>query len=171
MTKIEFIKKYYGYAKQAETVYKVPALFVLAQSAVETAWGEKAPGNMMFGIKDTDGINGNEQLITTTEFSKNPNANFKNIISKVWSDKYKQWKYTIKSYFRKYNTPKDSFVDHILFFLTNARYKDNWEKCGLDPYKWADEVAADGYATGPSYASLIKQIIKSLEQVVKDLGL
>ena len=36
---------------------------------------------MFFGVKDTDGINGNEQLITTTEYSRRNDLKFPEVIS------------------------------------------------------------------------------------------
>lgn len=169
MTPIEFCKKYYKDAKKSELETKVPTLFTLAQCAVETGWGAHAPGNMMFGIKDTDGINGNEQLITTTEYLKNPDAKFPVILSKVLDPIKKLYKYTVKTYFRKYNTPEESFTDHGKFFLKNARYHDNFLKCGNNPYCFADEVAKDGYATGPNYAQTLKLIILKIEPICKNL--
>lgn len=171
MTKIEFVKKYYAFAKQAEVENKVPTIFTLAQCAVETAWGAEAPGNMMFGIKDTDGVNGNEQLITTTEYLSNPNAKFPVIISKTWMAAKNKWKYIVKTYFRKYNSPKDSFIDHGKFFIENKRYADNFVKCGTDWRCFAKEVALDGYATGTNYASLLLSIGDGIEKIVKDLKL
>ena len=162
----DFVTKYYNDAKACELSTRIPALFTLAQCALETGWAEHAPGNMMFGIKDTDGVNGNEQLITTTEYSRKDTLSFPQIISKVFNPVTKYWKYTVKDYFRKYNSAKESFEDHAKFFMTNARYKDNFSKCGNDPYKWADEVSADGYATGPNYAAQLKAIIKMLESYV-----
>ena len=171
MTRTDFVKKYYTFAKEAETSTKVPAIFILAQCALETGWAEKAPGNMMFGIKDTDGINGNEQLITTTEYLKNPNAKFPVIISKVFIPAKKLYKYVVKTWFRKYNSPKESFEDHGRFFIDNKRYHDNFGTCKLDWKCWCIEVAADGYATGTDYANLLIQIGIGIEKTIKDLKL
>lgn len=162
----DFVKKYLNDARNCEITTHIPALFTLAQCALETGWAEHAPGNMMFGIKDTDGVNGNEQLITTTEYSKRPDLKFPQIITKIFNPVTKLYKYTVKDWFRKYNSAQESFEDHAKFFMTNARYKDNFAKCGNDPYKWADEVAADGYATGPEYATQLKQIIKMLKSYI-----
>lgn len=164
MNKSEFVKKYYPYAKEAELKTNVPAIFILAQAALETGWGKNTPGNMMFGIKDTDGVNGNEQLITTTEYLKNPDAKFPVIISKIFLPVKKLYKYIVKTWFRKYNTPKESFEDHGNFFLQNKRYKDNFGKCKDDWKCWCKEVADDGYATGTNYAKLLLQIGASIEK-------
>lgn len=169
MTPEEFCKTYYKHAKACEKRTNVPALFTLAQAAVETGWGKHAPGNMMFGIKDTDGINGNEQLITTTEYLKNPDAKFPVILAKVFDPVKKLYKYTVKTYFRKYDSPEESFVDHGKFFLQNSRYHDNFAKCGNNPFCFADEVAADGYATGPNYARTLKLIILKIQPICEKL--
>ena len=80
MTSIDFVKTYLPFALQTQAKTGIHAYFVLAQAALESGWGKKAPGNMFFGVKDTDGVNGNEQLLTTTEFSKSPNLKFPQII-------------------------------------------------------------------------------------------
>ena len=167
MTKKEFVKAYYPFAKQTQDKTGIPALAILAQAAVESAWGKVAPGNMFFGVKDTDGVNGNEQLLTTTEYSKSANAKFPRIISvkPVIRNGSKWFKYTIKDYFRKYNTPEESFTDHANFFLKNKRYakavllRDN-------PYQFIEAVAKAGYATDPNYSNLIKSIAKDLEKLI-----
>lgn len=163
----EFVLKYYSFAKSAELKTGVPCEFILAQAALETGWGAHSPGNMMFGVKDTDGINGNEQLITTTEYSKKDNLKFPVIISKVFNPVTKLYKYIVKNYFRKYDTPEESFVDHAELFVKTARYADNFIKCGKDPYKWCDEVAKDGYATDPNYARKLRDITKMIMAYIK----
>jgi flagellar protein FlgJ len=81
MTPKEFTLKYYPFAFQIQKDYGINAIAILAQCAVETGWGKTVVGNMMFGVKDSDGINGNEQLLTTFEYLSHPNAKFPVIIS------------------------------------------------------------------------------------------
>jgi len=169
LTPVEFCKRYYKSAKDSEKITKVPALFTLAQAAVETGWNAHAPGNMMFGIKDTDGINGNEQLITTTEYLKSADAKFPVILSKVFDPIKKLYKYTVKTYFRKYATPEESFTDHGKFFIRNTRYAKTFLVCKDNPFCFADEVAKAGYATGPNYAQTLKLIILKIEPICKNL--
>lgn len=165
MTSKDFTAAYFDFAKECESKTGISALLILAQAALESGWGRYAPGNMFFGIKDTDGINGNEQLVTTTEYSRRADLKFPQVISVTPTvmNGVKMFKYKVKDYFRKYDTPADSFTDHANFFLTNKRYN----KALLvksDPYKFADEIAAAGYATAPDYAKLLKSIIKSIEK-------
>lgn len=167
MTKAQFVKAYYPFAKQTQDKTGIHALVILAQAAVESGWGKVAPGNMFFGVKDTDGINGNEQLLTTTEYSRSATAKFPRIISvkPVMRQGSKWFKYTIKDYFRKYNTPEECFTDHAQFFLKNKRYakallvKD-------DPYQFIDAIAKARYATAPDYATLVKEVAKELEKLI-----
>ncbi len=170
MTPIDFTKRYWKDAKDSEIKTQVPALFTLSQAALESGWGEHAPGNMFFGIKDTDGINGNEQLITTTEYLKNPDAKFPRIISKVLDPIKGLYKYTVQTYFRKYNTAEESFEDHAKFFIQNARYHNSFSICKNNPYCFAEEVSKAGYATGPNYASTLKLIILKIETIAKNEG-
>lgn len=167
MTKKEFIKAYYPFAKQTQDKTGIHALVILAQAAVESGWGKVAPGNMFFGVKDTDGINGNEQLLTTTEYSRSATEKFPRIISvkPVIRNGSKWFKYTIKDYFRKYTTPEESFTDHAQFFLKNKRYAKALA-VKEDPYRFIDEIAKAGYATAPNYATLLKKIAKDLEKLI-----
>lgn len=167
MTKQAFVNHYGPFAIASEKETGISAIAQLSQGALESAWGKIAPGNMLFGVKDTDGINGNEQLLTTTEYSRNANAKFPNIISvtPVMRNGQKWYKYKIKDYFRKYPTPKESFVDHASFFIKNKRYAKALT-VKHDPYKFIDEIAKAGYATDPNYATTLKSIAKSIEKII-----
>jgi len=167
MTKQAYVDYLYPFAKASQAETGISAIAQLAQGALESGWFSVAPGNMIFGVKDTDGVNGNEQLLTTTEYSRNANAKFENIISitPVVRNGQKWFKYKIKDHFRKYPTPKESFVDHANFFIQNKRYA----KALLvksDPYKFIDEIAKAGYATDPNYATSLKSIAKSIEKLI-----
>ncbi len=158
----EFTTKYYPFAKQTEQKTGISAIFILAQAALETGWGKSTPGNMFFGIKDTDGINGNEQLLRTTEVLKNPNVTFPEIIS-VTKRPDGKYNYVVKDWFRKYDTPEGSFTDHACFFFTYNRYAKALE-VKHDPNRFAEEIAKAGYATDPNYANTLKSIIKMIEK-------
>lgn len=164
MTTKDFVKKYHGFALQTQDKTGISATFILAQAALESGWGKHAPGNMFFGVKDTDGVNGNEQLLTTTEYLKTDKAKFPVILSieKVVRNGVQWFKYRVRDYFRKYPTPEASFTDHAMFFIRNKRYskalqfRDN-------PYRFAQEVAKAGYATDPNYSNKLSQVIAMIE--------
>jgi len=168
MTKQAYVDYLYPFAKESEKISGISAIAQLAQGALESAWFSVAPGNMIFGVKDTDGVNGNEQLLTTTEYSRSANAKFPNIISvtPVVRNGQKWYKYKIKDYFRKYVSPKESFVDHANFFIKNKRYEKALA-VKSDPYKFIDEIAKAGYATDPDYAKTLKSIAKDIEKLIQ----
>lgn len=159
----DFVISYYPYAKAVEDKTGLSAIAILSQAALESGWGERAPGNMFFGVKDTDGVNGNEQLLTTTEYLKNPDAKFPKVISKVFDPVKKLYKYIVKDYFRKYNTPEDSFNDHAVFFQKNKRYNQAW-LVRNDYDRFFEEIARVGYATAPGYSDILKTIAKRIKE-------
>ena len=162
MTPKEFKKWLLPGAKSVEAKYGIPHLFIIAQAALESGWGKYAPGNMLFGVKDRDGINGNEQLIKTTEYLHKPDAKFP-VVIKIIQVGEKLWKYLVKDYFRKYDTPADSLMDHA-YVLIGPRYKKAFE-FKSNPYLFAEEISKAGYATDPDYAQKIKSIIKMIENI------
>lgn len=163
----EFVQQYYPFALKTQQKTGISAVAVLAQAALESGWGKYAPGNMFFGVKDTDGVNGNEQLLQTTEYSRRADLKFPEIISitPVVRNGEKYFKYVVKDYFRKYTTPEECFNDHTKFFFENKRYKKALEVKN-DPYKFIDEIAKAGYATAPDYAEILKKVAKMIEKEV-----
>ena len=163
MTPKEFIKKYKPYALETERKTGISALFILAQSALETGWGQHAPGNMMFGVKASVSTPAEKrQLVQTTEILATDKAKFPFIIS-IEKRPDGKFKYTVKDWFRRYDSPEESFTDHANLFMKNKRYA----KALLvksDPYKFAEEVAQAGYATEPTYAERLKGVIRTIEK-------
>lgn len=159
MTPELFVKTYLPDAKSIENKRGFHFLIPLTQGAQESLWGAKAFGNNFFGIKDTDGINGNEQLITTTEYSKSSKLKFPVILKLV--DLGNRFKYTVKDYFRKYPSAVMAFNDHCDFFERNPRYKEAL-KYKMNPERFFEEIAKAGYATDPNYAANLKAVMKSV---------
>lgn len=167
MTPKQFVKAYTADAKICESTTGISFIATLTQAALESGWGRVAPGNMFFGIKDTDGVNGNEQLITTTEYTrsqKNPMPVFIST-TPVVRNGVKMFKHVGKDYFRKYTTPADSFKDHSRFFFENKRYAKALTVRG-DYNKFFEEIHKAGYATDPNYSNTLKAVAKT---VIKNL--
>jgi mannosyl-glycoproteinendo-beta-N-acetylglucosami dase len=165
MSPKEFIKQYKPFAIETERKTGISHLFTLAQAALESGWGHKVPGNMFFGVKAGKDTPANKkQLLTTTEILSSPNLKhlFPLVISvkMLSSGKYK---YEVKDWFRKYETPEECFTDHAQFFFKNKRYAKAL-LVKADPYKFAEEVAKAGYATAPNYADSLKKLIKKIEE-------
>ena len=162
----DFVSAYLPYAMETQAATGISAAAILAQAALESGWGEKAPGNMFFGVKDPDkGKTGKGQLVVTTEYLRKPDLHhlFPEVISVVWSDKYKKWKYTVKDWFRKFDTPAGSFLEHAQLFTKNARYA-NAIANGSDPEKFFREVQKAGYATAPNYADVLIAVTRTIQR-------
>lgn len=167
MTPEQFVKTYLPFAKATEKKTGFPALAILAQSAIETGWGKSVVGNMMFGVKDTDGLNGNEQLVMTFEYNSKANLTPKQIglhniksVTPVMIKGKRFYKYSGQSWFRKYNSPEESFTDHANFLLSNKRYAA--VKGVTEVNRFIDIVAGAGYAQSPTYAQEWKAVVNAV---------
>lgn len=168
MTPKEFIKQYKPFALETEHKTGISHLFILAQAALETGWAKSVPGNMFFGVKAGKDTPANKkQLLNTTEVLNAPNLGYKfPQVMSIYELPNGKYKYEVKDWFRKYDTPEECFTDHAQFFIKNKRYA----KALLvrsDPYKFAEEVAKAGYATAINYADSLKKVIKTIESYEK----
>lgn len=166
----DFVTLYYPAAKRSEDNTGIDAVFSLAQAALESGWGERAPGFAFFGIKDADGLNGNEQLLATVEYNRNGHRTAVQVglesIDRI-EDKNGVFVYHGKAYFRKYDSADQSFKEHAeLFFKHN--------NAGIQPYGPALPFKKDGehfakliapiYASGPAYANLVISIMNTIKR-------
>lgn len=162
----DFVNTYLPYAKETEQKTGISAIAILAQAAVESGWGTAAPGNMFFGVKVAPGATpANEQLLTTTEYSRRADLKFPVVLSvtPVVMNGVKMFKYKVKDYFRKYATPEESFTDHASFFLNNSRYTAALA-VKQDPVAFINAIAKAGYATDPNYAKTLDTVVKMIEE-------
>ena len=158
LTPQEFYRTYKPYALKCQEETGLSYLATLTQAALESGWGQYMSGdNNLFGIKDTDGVNGNETLVTTTEVMNTPNAKFPFIISV--SSYGTKWLYKIKDYFRKYDSIDKGFKDHADFFVKNSRYSLAWSY-RTSPELFLKLVADAGYATSPTYKQDLLSTLK-----------
>lgn len=63
----KFLFDNYKFAKESEAATGVPALVTLVQAALESGYGQHAPGNNFFGIKAGSSWTGNTQKLKTWE--------------------------------------------------------------------------------------------------------
>lgn len=114
----------------------------LAQAILETGWGKSAVGNNLFGIKATGKKtkywDGSTQLITTHEYVNG---------TKIKVDRL----------FRKYKSVEDSIRDHNTLFTDNKRYAK--VLLAKTPEEQAKAIQAAGYATSPTYANVLINLI------------
>lgn len=165
LTPKDFVTLLSPYAKETEKKSGISASFILAQAALESGWNSSSPKWMFFGVKDTDGLNGNEQLLRTTEYLSHDKVKFPEVISVTWDSTKKLFHYVVKDYFRAYKSPEECFTDHANFFVKNSRYKAAL-LVKNDPYKFATEIAKAKYATAPDYEQTLHKMIDLIKKFV-----
>ena len=168
----DFTNLLYPYAKNTENTTGISAIAILAQAALESGWNSASIGWAYFGVKWNAAVGGDRQLITTTEYMSTPDAQFPVIESVTPIDRNGEtlYKYIIQDWFRKYDSPEESFTDHADFFLRNPRYsaaldvKDN-------PEQFFIEIAKAGYATDTNYAQKLISIANRISGIISDNNL
>jgi flagellar protein FlgJ len=117
----------------------IPASITLAQAALESSWGARAPGNNLFGIKADASWKGPTVSFATTEHLGGKDVG---LVDK----------------FRAYGSWLESMVDHAQFLLKNPRYAKCFKQ--TTAAGWAHELAAAPYATDPDYEKKLLDIIR-----------
>lgn len=136
-----FIQRAYAAAKQVAAQLGVDVQAVLAQSALESGWGENVANNNLFGIKADTRWNGDRGLQSTLEFRDGVLAR-----EQAWFRRYTDW--------------QQSFEDYGRLIQNNPRYQQALD-VGSDPHAYAKALQRAGYATDPQYARKISDIINS----------
>jgi flagellum-specific peptidoglycan hydrolase FlgJ len=137
VTPQEFIQAYSDAAIAAMNATAVPASITLSQAALESQWGQKAPGNNLFGIKVGVGWTGETQIIETTECGATGNPITDGIhdqvlaIYPVGDPKHSskcggKYSYLVNGVFRAYDSPADSYIDHANL-LKDTRFEPCFE--------------------------------------------
>nr|WP_320022077.1 glucosaminidase domain-containing protein [uncultured Draconibacterium sp.] len=167
MRAIDFVRTYYPEAQKVEIETGISAIAMLAQSAGESGW-KKPRGNMFFGIKDIDGLNGNEQLIRTKEYHTSSNIEYPVVysVTPVKKGNLIVYKYDVETWFRKYDTPADSFRDYAKFIFENPRYEKALRVREI-PELYLKQLARAGYATGLNYEDYMMQMLRSVVKRVR----
>jgi flagellum-specific peptidoglycan hydrolase FlgJ len=134
----EFIALVAPLAQRAEQTTGVPASVTIAQAIQETGFGKSAhaAGNNLFGIKGS-GDAGSLRL-STKEFVHGHYV-------------------TIRASFAAYRSLEDSVVAHARF-VTSGYFKNTSDDLG-SPTRFVSQIARDGYATDPHYASELDGLI------------
>jgi flagellum-specific peptidoglycan hydrolase FlgJ len=128
-----------GFAQQCQLRTSIPASITLAQAALESGWGARAPGNNLFGIKADHSWTNNTVDFPTTEV--------------IYGHRV-----SVIGRFRAYSGWLDSMLDHAKFLQANPRYRACFKE--LDGAGWARALQAAGYATDPDYAAKLIDIMR-----------
>lgn len=138
MTPEEFISAIAPAAQAAEKTTGIPASFTIAQAALESGWGAKAPGHNLFGIKADEAWHGPVIVEATHEYIGGKDV-------------------SVQAAFRAYDDWLGSIDDHAQFLLTNPRYRAAFAY--TDGVDFGHAIAAAHYATDPAYGSKLASII------------
>lgn len=132
-------------AKAATAGTGVLASITVAQAILESGWGQSAlasaPYHNLFGIKRGTGWQGTIVNMKTSEY-----------VNGKWV--------TVLAPFRSYNSQMASFQDHTTFLLSNSRYAANGVINAKNYVAMANGLQAAGYATAPTYASTLINLVK-----------
>ena len=140
-TATQYIEKYRDLAISEMHRTNIPASIKMAQAILESGLGTSTlatQANNHFGIKCNGGWTGD------TYYRED--------------DDYKNGK-LIKSCFRKYDNPAESFIAHSDFLVTQPRYGKLFLLQKDDYAGWAYGLREAGYATDKKYPSKLIEII------------
>jgi flagellar protein FlgJ len=150
-----FVETLAPIASKIEAKTGISARLMLAQSALETGWGQKpilkndgSQSFNLFGIKAGASWHGEQTNIVTTEFYQ--------------GSPVKQ-----RDAFRAYGSFEESFKDYAQFLQSNPRYEQALA-VRANPLEFAQALQESGYATDPQYADKLGQIMHSR---LSDIGL
>jgi len=143
----EFVAAIRPYAENAAKKIGLDANVLIAQSALETGWGQKIPQHAsgessfnLFGIKADQRWQGERVVIKTTEFKE---------------DRF----VTEKAEFRAYHSVQESIDDYVHFIKQQPRYKTAVLHVN-DAEQYLHELKKAGYATDPEYDYKIIRIMR-----------
>ena len=143
----DFIDAMRPYAEAAANELGIPANVLLAQSALETGWGNKVIQHSdgkssynLFGIKADERWDGKQVNVSSLEYvDGKARREFSN--------------------FRVYESYQQSFEDYVNFIKSNDRYHDAL-KVSNDGASYVKALQDAGYATDPQYANKIIGIVE-----------
>ena len=139
----QFVEAVWPLAQRVGEMLGVNPKVILAQSALETGWGQSINSDgdkNFFGIKATaqwQGGSVNRQTLEHRDGVLKPE----------------------RAQFRNYDSYAESFNDYADFLKSNPRYQGALQ-AGEDSRQFAQELQAAGYATDPHYAKKIAGIVE-----------
>tara|TARA_R110002051_G_scaffold292651_1_gene357534 strand:- start:3812 stop:4939 length:1128 start_codon:yes stop_codon:yes gene_type:complete len=151
-----FISVLYPHAEKAAKSLGTSAEVLIAQSALETGWGQKVVrrndgtmSNNLFNIKADKRWQGDKTSVNTLEFEKG-------IAVQQKAD------------FRMYDNLEQSFNDFVSFISQGDRYQDA-RKVSAEPTQFIKALQKAGYATDPQYANKVINVMKSVKEGLKSV--
>ncbi len=160
---VHFVRAYRPHALAAERVTSVPATVLLAQAALASGWGTRAPGFNFFGIRalgtEPDEI---RQLLEARRVLLRPDASFPDVVS-VSRRPDGRYSYVVRDWFRRFGSPADAFIAHGAILLRSPRYRAALG--GGDAYSLARTIAAGTPAATASYRQALTEAMRAIDEV------
>jgi len=145
--KKSFIETLMPYAKKTAQALGISPVVLIAQSALETGWGQKIINNAdkqsslnLFNIKAHKNWQGEKVAKDSLEVENGIGIKR-------------------RANFRSYDSLAHSFEDYGNFITTNKRYHKALQQ-GVNGEAYIEELQQAGYATDPQYAEKIKIIMQ-----------
>lgn len=136
----DFVERIRPHAERAAAALGVPTRAVIAHAALESGWGQHAPGDNFFGIKAHGQWSGEASLRATLEFDGTALRQH-------------------NERFRDYGGVEAAFGDYVDFLRSNPRYTDALK--AREGETFLQRVAEAGYATDPDYADKLERVYQS----------
>ncbi|WP_076540199.1 flagellar assembly peptidoglycan hydrolase FlgJ [Shewanella sp. UCD-KL21] len=152
----QFVAVLYPHAEKAAKQLGTTPEVLLAQSALETGWGQKmirrddgTASNNLFNIKADRRWDGDKTSVSTLEFEQG-------VAVKQQAD------------FRMYDSVEQSFNDFVSFISNGERYQEA-KKVAAQPAKFIHALQQAGYATDPQYANKVLKVMESVTNGLKSV--
>lgn len=149
---LNYIDQYSTVAIQEMERTGIPASITLAQGIIESRYGMSGlakNSNNHFGIKCKGDWTGGKYYHKDDDY----------VNGKL-----------VKSCFRVYDDPIDSYYDHSEFLMVNKRYHFLFNLAKTDYKGWAKGLKKAGYATAKNYATMLINTIEKYELYQYDRG-
>jgi flagellar protein FlgJ len=152
----EFVSRLYPHAEKAAKQLGTTPEVLIAQSALETGWGQKMvkgvagqQSNNLFNIKADNRWQGDKAQVNTLEYQQG-------VAVKQKAD------------FRVYDDIGQSFNDFVSFVSNSERYQDAMKKAA-NPQAFVQSLQDAGYATDPKYTDKVMQVMKTITRDFKEV--
>ena len=142
----EFIDRIVPHAKELQKSYGVLPSIIIGQAILESNWGQSTLAskyNNLFGVK----AYGDQKKI---------NLETKEYINEIWV--------TIQGDFKVYDTWEESMDDHTKLFVNGVTWNPRLYESVLlasNYYEAAQALQVAGYATDPTYAEKVINVIET----------
>lgn len=117
---------------------------IIAQAALESAWGASAIGHNIFGIKADASWKGPTKTVATREVINGQDV-------------------MIDAAFRDYPSYAESIADHFAFLKANSRYAAAGVFNAVSDEAYFEALQRAGYATDPNYARSLMNMLASVK--------